>query len=319
MKMPDKRATGAIRFISRPPRVLLVFPTANLIHRQILNGILHYAHRHGPWEFHMMTELIGEQGLRRTREWGCTGVIALVESKARAMSVLSAGVPIVFFNPPQNLLGPHSALAHCCRAVRDQPSLGRTGALYFLDRHYTRFAFVGDVTDAAWSLEREKGFAECVAERGFSCIRYPAASKLECDDFGLEQKRLRAWLRDLPKPVALMAAWDRRARQILDTCMDAGLSVPQEIAVLGVDNDEISCARRRRPRCPASLWTAKITAMRLPNCSTRKCASVSFASLVSFRSVRPMSSRGGRPIRPASPIRPWHARWISFKRTLPSL
>jgi LacI family transcriptional regulator len=124
---------------------------------------------------------------------------------------------------------------------RDQSGLGRAGADYFLDRQYTRFAFVGDVNDAPWSLERGKGFADRLAARGFACERYPSLPKRVREDFGLEQKRLRAWLRDLPKPVALMAAWDRRARQVLDTCLDAGISVPHEIAVLGVDNDEILC------------------------------------------------------------------------------
>ena len=73
-----------------PPRVLLVIPTANIIHRQILNGILRYAHRHGPWEFHMITGLFEEQGIRRTKEWGCTGAIAFTDTKAHVAAVLAA-------------------------------------------------------------------------------------------------------------------------------------------------------------------------------------------------------------------------------------
>ena len=69
-----------------PPRVLLVIPTANIIHRQILNGILRYAHQHGPWEFHMITGLFEEQGIRRTKEWGCTGAIAFFHA-ARSCAV----------------------------------------------------------------------------------------------------------------------------------------------------------------------------------------------------------------------------------------
>ena len=227
--------------IDRPPRVLLVFPTANLIHRQILNGILRYAHQHGPWEFHMITDMRGEQGLRRTKEWGCTGAIALVENMARARAVLSTGAPTVFFNPPRTLLTRMRPAGGWCCVLRDQTGLGRAGAEYFLERQYSHFAFVGDVNDAAWSLERARGFCERVAECGCGCDRYPSLPQRERDDFGLEQRRLRSWLRALPKPIALMAAWDRRARQVLDTCLDAGLSVPHEIAVLGIDNDEILC------------------------------------------------------------------------------
>lgn len=236
-----KQDSPAAALMPHPPRVLLVFPTANLVQRQILNGILRYAHQRGPWEFHLITDLRGEQGLRRTRDWGCTGAIALVGSASRADAVLAAGVPVVFFNPPPALLTAGKAAPRWCCAVRDQLSLGRAGADYFLDRHYAHFAFVGEVNRSSWSRERENGFAARVEERGFFCHRYPALPKRERDDFGLEQRRLRAWLRGLPKPVALMAAWDRRARQILDICLDSGIPVPHEIAVLGIDNDEILC------------------------------------------------------------------------------
>ena len=224
-----------------PPRVLLVISTANLIQRQILNGILRYAHQHGPWEFHMITGLFEEQGIRRTREWGCSGAIALADTKAHINAVLAAGVPAVFVNPPRNMLGPKSPLAQYRTVIRDQPAIGRVGADYFLDRQYTNFAFVGDVKNKPWSSERARGFAERVREHGFTCAVYPAPPPGERDDFGLEKRRLQTWLRKLPKPVALMAARDLRARQVLDTCMDEGLSVPHEIAVLGVDNDEILC------------------------------------------------------------------------------
>ena len=224
-----------------PPRVLLVIPTANIIHRQILNGILRYAHRHGPWEFHMITGLFEEQGIRRTKEWGCTGAIAFTDTKAHVAAVLAAGVPVVFVNPPLNMMGSESPLSRHCCVIRDQLAIGHAGADYFIDRQYTNFAYVGDVKNKSWSSDRSEGFAERVAERGFLCNVYPAPPKAERDDFGLEKKRLRTWLKKLSKPVALMAARDLRARQILDTCMDEGIAIPHEIAVLGVGNDEIFC------------------------------------------------------------------------------
>ena len=240
--MATSRATSkAPGLPAHPPRVLLIISTANLIQRQVLNGILRYAHQYGPWEFHMITGLFEEQGIRRTREWGCTGAISLAETKSHVQAVLSAGVPVVFLNPPKHLLGPRSPLTQYPSVVRDQPGVGRAGADYFLNRQYTNFAFVGDVKNKPWSFERMKGFMERVKERGCRCDVYPLPPRNERNDFGMEQKRLRAWLRNLPKPVALMAARDLRARQVLDTCMDSRISVPHEIAVLGVDNDEILC------------------------------------------------------------------------------
>ena len=241
MKNSSRKGLRRTQVPAHPPRVLLVIPTANPIHQQILNGILRYAHQQGPWEFHMITGLFEEQGIRRTKEWGCTGAIAFTDTQAHVNAVLAAGVPVVFINPPRNLMGPKSPLTHHCCAIRDHVAIGRTGADYFIDRQYTHFAFVGDVKNQPWSSDRAKGFANRVAEQGFSCEVYPALSPKERDDFGLERKRLRAWLRNLPKPVALMAARDSRARQILDTCMDERISVPHEIAVLGIGNNEIFC------------------------------------------------------------------------------
>lgn len=236
-----------LRRLRRPTRVLLVIPTANIIHRQILNGILRYAQQHGPWEFHMITGLFDEQGIRRTKEWGCDGAISFAETKTHVHAVLSAKVPVVFINPPRGMLRPGSPLAaHCC-VLRDHAALGRVSAEYFLERHYTNFAYVGDVKGKAWSAERAAGFEGALGERGCACDVYPALASEERDDFALESRRLRQWLKRLPKPVALMAAHDRRARQVLDMCMDEGLAVPHEVAVLGVGNDEIFCETTTPP------------------------------------------------------------------------
>jgi len=241
MKKPAVKTSRPSLLRNHPPRVLLVIPTANIIHRQILNGILRYAHQHGPWEFHMITGLFEEPGIRRTIEWGCTGAIAFTETKEHVSAVLAAAVPVIFINPPSALTGANNPLSQHCCVIRDHAAVGRSGADYFLDRQYTNFAYVGDVKNMPWSSDRAKGFVERVFEQGFSCEVYPGLPKNERDDFGMESKRLRAWLKRLPKPVAIMAARDQRARQILETCMDEGISVPHEIAVLGVGNDEIMC------------------------------------------------------------------------------
>lgn len=73
------------------------------------------------------------------------------------------------------------------------------------------------------------------------CDVYGALSAAARGDWGVEQKGLAAWLQRLPKPAGLMTANDVRGRQVLDTCLVAGVSVPDQIAVLGVDNDELIC------------------------------------------------------------------------------
>ncbi|MDD4017725.1 MAG: substrate-binding domain-containing protein [Kiritimatiellae bacterium] len=227
--------------------MLLVIPTANIIHRQILNGVLRYAQQHGPWEFHMLTGLFDEQGIRRTREWGCDGAISFAETNSQIQAVLDANVPAVFINPPRSMLRKGSPLTRHCCALRDHAAVGRTGAEYFLERQYASFAYLGNVTNKAWSHERRDGYVRKIEETGYRCDVYSGLTAEERDDFALESRRLRQWLKSLPKPVALMAAHDRRARQVLDMCMDEGLSVPHEVAVLGVGNDEILCETTTPP------------------------------------------------------------------------
>lgn len=78
-------------------------------------------------------------------------------------------------------------------------------------------------------------------EAGYECQVYGTLTTAEREDAGLERARLCVWLHALPKPVALLAATDNRGRQVIDACALAGINVPQDIAVLGVDNDDDLC------------------------------------------------------------------------------
>ena len=232
---------------TRLPRVLLIFPTSIQTCRWMLSGILRYVHQHGPWELHIIEDREGEQKLRQIQAWGGTGIIGYVHNQAHADAVLASGVPAVIVDPLKAFLEHRHPLSRLSRVACDSREIGRVGADYFLERRYTNFAFVGEINDIHWSRDRAEAFAERAAERGFVCHIYPALTVREKNDFVVEQKRLCAWLKALPKPVAVLAAWDVRGRQVLDACLKADISVPQEAAVLSVDNDEILCETTHPP------------------------------------------------------------------------
>ncbi len=232
---------------ARIPRVLLIFPTSIMTCRWMLRGILRYVHLHGPWELHIIEDREGEQKLKQVKAWGGTGIIGYVHNKAHADAVLASGVPAVIVDPLKEYLVPGHPLARLSRISCDSSEIGRVAADYFLERHYTNFAFVGEINNIHWSRDRAEAFSRRVAARGFACQVYPTPTTRERGDFGIEQQRLCAWLKTLPKPVAVMAAWDVRGRQVLDACMKAGVAVPQEAAVLSVDNDEILCETTHPP------------------------------------------------------------------------
>jgi LacI family transcriptional regulator len=121
------------------------------------------------------------------------------------------------------------------------------GAEYLLEQGFAQFAFVGDIWESNWALKRRDGFVKRLAKEKLGCHVYDALSEAARNDWGVEQKGLASWLAGLPKPVGLMAANDVRGRQVLDTCQMANISVPDQVAVLGVDNDELICATTNPP------------------------------------------------------------------------
>src|SRR5690606_10311999 len=116
----------------------------------------------------------------------------------------------------------------------------RLAAEHLLERGFRQYAFVGE-PGRLWSQNRENGFRERLAEAGFEPIVYKCPKYRHGGRWDREQAILASWLEELPKPIGLMACNDDRGRQVLDACRASKISVPLEIAVIGVDNDELLC------------------------------------------------------------------------------
>ena len=124
----------------------------------------------------------------------------------------------------------------------DNAATGRLAAEHFIEQGFARLAYYGIAASRvnSWSPQRAKAFQQRARQSGIPCSiyagRYGAARK-----WTQLQGELRDWLESLEKPVGVMAANDARARHVLEACRTAGLRVPEDVAVLGVDNDEILC------------------------------------------------------------------------------
>jgi len=232
--------------LNKVPQVAVLLPTSVKVSRDMRRGILQYVYRHGPWGLHIIEGRSGEQKLVRMKEWGCTGIIGRLYTPELIRIGSRADVPMVVVEPGNDLRKGHR-LAGCSVVRSDTVAVGNMAAEYFLGRKFTHYAYVGEVRGVEWSVRRGKAFSEVVSAAGFDCHVYGALSKAEQKDAGLERKRLCAWLGDLPKPTALLAAMDNRGRQVMDACALAGINVPREIAVLGVDNDEDLCETTTPP------------------------------------------------------------------------
>jgi len=224
-------------------KVLIILPTDKFLQRQILEGILDYGRRHGPWQFHFETGDRYEQGLNNGHRWGCGGIIAMLRKHAQLATILKSGIPSVILNPPSPLGSRRKALPP--RGVtfvnRNQEDVGRTAANYFLDRGFRHFAFVGTHDRAEWGLRRQAGFVETLRCHGLGCDIFSGAPEADRGSFDLEAPYLATWLKGLRPGTALYAVRDRRALQVLGLCLENDITVPDTIAVLGTDNDEVLC------------------------------------------------------------------------------
>jgi len=205
-------------------------PTINRPERLKLDGILAYAHEKSGdrWRIDLdFGALSGSPAPLSARR--ADGVIAYIDSAARRREVVAAGLPAVLI---EDALTPRQATRarHAVTLLCDHVAEGQAAADYFVARHFRSFAWLGSEAETDWSRGRRRGFAARLGEAGF-----------QCTDVSGPDDTLPTRLARLPRPCALFASHDFRARQALDAAAAAGIAVPHDLAVLGVDDDEAIC------------------------------------------------------------------------------
>ena len=214
------------------PHVAILIGSAYATHAQILRGILRFTQLHTPWTLDVRMGRAGEPTSFDSKRWNVSGVIANRLPPNLAALIRRHRTPTVLV---------HCKDAHGVRPLAriscDNATISRRAADTLAGNGFTHFAFVGERCGVEWSVERERIFSKEIARRGAPCRIYRADADAKAND----SQQLREWFLGLPRPTALFAAYDIRARQVLDACRAAGLSVPDDIAILGVDNDEVIC------------------------------------------------------------------------------
>jgi len=241
VKRSPAEASGRVRreIRSDAPRVALLVETSREIGRAILRGIDRYVRQHGPWAVHVWPgDLL--QRLPDMKAWSGTGIIARVMYPEVEQAVLKSGLPTVAIDlfEEQKMRG--AAFHNCSEVCIDTVRVGIMGAEHLMQQGFQRYAFVGEVNDVSWSRLRQEAFVNHLEEAGFTCYCYPPPPKSH-RNWGKELHRLGTWLLSLPKPIGLMAAMDIRGRQVIEACYHHNIDVPEEVAVLGVDNDQLVC------------------------------------------------------------------------------
>lgn len=212
-------------------KICVALPTSNNLHQQIIEGIVNFAKTQGMWQLFLVTEDDCVAGLKQARHWGADGVIALGDKEECTNEIISWNVPMVLFNCSCKRHPPRTVFL-----MRDQENVGKAAAEYFLERGYRSFAFIGTSKNEEWSFQRLNGYAKRLKRSKHDVIVYPQPSPMEVADFGLEVPRMRKFLQSLPTGTALFIAHDRRAQLALELCNEQGISVPERISVLGIED-----------------------------------------------------------------------------------
>ncbi len=220
------------------PRVALLVETSREVGRSILSGIERYARLYGPWAFHLFPGDLAQQ-IENVKTWDATGIIARIETHEVAQTILESGLPVVGLDLYEEHKAPGHPLRNICEVSVNSTAVGKMAAEHLMELRCENYAFVGEIHDVLWSREREESFCRTLYWAGFRCFRYkPYRKDLAWTD---EIHELARWLQELPKPVGLFAAMDVRGRQVIAACQEYGIRVPEDVAVLGVDNDPLIC------------------------------------------------------------------------------
>ena len=217
-------------------KILLLTDFSSGYSRNLLKGIVRYSKEVGNWSFQRMPlyyrMLYGENGVVEwAKKWQADAIIAqLTDVNIELLNDLN--IPIIV----QNYRDRNKAVSNL---TGDYFNTGVMAAKFFLNRGYRNFAFYG-FKGAIWSRERADGYSHEIEKQGYKLAVLENDNK-DKEEWSYNHTVLGNWLQSLPKPVALFACDDHFALQISETCNVYNINVPDDIAILGVDNDDLLC------------------------------------------------------------------------------
>ncbi len=224
-------------------RLILLTDFSEGYAKLLLKGIVDYSKKHTPWVLCKMPlsfrEVNGMEGvLQWALNWKADAIIGQFYPhdnvdifKEHGIIAIAQDFKSRFENIP-NITGNHYLA-------------GQMGANYFIEKGYKSFAFYG-FKDVVWSEERCVGFRDTI--EALECFNYAEYINESPNDlWHYDSDHLAQWIHQLPKPVAIMSCDDNQAHHISEVCHLHTIKIPEEVAILGVDNDEAICSLASPP------------------------------------------------------------------------
>lgn len=215
--------------------VALIVETSSVYGRDLLSGIVRYMRVHDEWSVFLEQRDLWKQPPSWLNDWHGDGIISRATTPKLLEAIARTKVPLVEVTDRRG----DSPLP---QIRSDDAAIGKLGAEHLIERGFHRFGFCG-FKGEAWSKRREQAFVKTTNEKSqTTCLCFdsawhgPAAKAWEA-----EQQSIIEWLQQFEPPFAVMACNDIRGQHVINACLKLGLAVPEQVAVLGVDNDELLC------------------------------------------------------------------------------
>ncbi len=258
------------------PTVALFLQGVRHYERELLRGISDFANLHGPWQFHrhvpyLSGEDIDAAGL--VRLWRPDAIIARESSPHRFDDILDGRVPTIYSPTTERRIG-------LPNIVVDDLAVGHMAADHLHEAGFRHFGYCG-VNTFFWSRSRGRGFATRLAGHGHDAWVFDSDDGREFFGWNARHQRMLDWLKHLPKPAGVFCCTDDFTLLVQEACTRAGLRVPDDVALIGVGNDESICELAR-----VSLTSVRLNIRRGGYDAARHLA----AMLGGRKSGRPASS-----------------------------
>ncbi len=238
--------------MSSTRRMALLVGSAAGFGRGILDGVSAYLQDHGPWSVYWKQGLADWYGA--LDGWDGDGIIARIQDDEMAEAVHRTGLPAVNVSG----LWPGTDIP---RVTVDDAAAGRMAAGHLLDCGFHSFGFVGYSTRAN-SRWRFEAFRDVVEAAGWTCACYEGGPAMTPHGAWTEEiDEVGRWIADLPRPAGVWACSDVRGWHVSEACRRTDLRVPEDVALLGMDNDELVCRLSAPPLSSIAVPWARVGAV----------------------------------------------------------
>ncbi len=217
-------------------KVAVLIETSRETGRELLRGVTRY-HRENPnWSVYFKQQDLGASLPPWISRWHGDGILARVTDLKMAKRLMKTGLPMVDMRGYAHDLGLPLFRAN-------ERSVAQHAFDHLVSRGLKQFAFVGEpVGQHIYDDERRNAFVNLVSEHGSQCYLFAdRLNRKSAMSWDVHQDQLADWLSQLPKPIGIMCCQDDRGHEVIDACQRVELQVPNEVAVIGVDNDEFIC------------------------------------------------------------------------------